>query len=84
MISPGIVCLTQKIVDTDFVIIGKPYQQLICKRLRTGFNIAIFSLRDPDGRGDLLLRKVVILTEILDSIVHKRSPPHAKSADTIA
>lgn len=52
------------------IVVGKTHQEIVRKRLRSGFNITVLPLRDPDGRRDLLLCEVVILAEVFDSIVH--------------
>ena len=57
------------------VIIGQPHKYLVSKRLNTGFNIAVFPLRNPNSCCNLLLCQIIILAEVLNTIIYYFSPP---------
>ena len=71
----GIVCLPQKIIDTDLIVIRQSNEQFIRQLLGPGFDVAVFSLRDADGIGNLLLGQIRIFPQILYPVVQPISPP---------
>jgi len=70
LIAIGAAGLHQEIVDADTAVSGKPDEQFVRERLGPGLKIAVFSLCDTDRGGDLLLRQIMILAQIFDSVLH--------------
>lgn len=43
-------------------------KDLVCQRLDTRFDVAVFPLRDTDGIRDLLLRQVMVFPQVFDPV----------------
>ena len=66
----GVIRLPKQVVNADMIKVSKFDKDIRGKLLSPGFEIAVFSLRNTDGIRDLLLRKIVIFTQIPDSVAH--------------